>query len=70
MPALRQLLAMRVRDRKDKIEEGLRVIDAHGSPTSSGSGSSITADYVGRETAGLLWFWLAERRRVDQVVAT
>ena len=45
-------------------------IDAHGSPTSSGSGSSITADYVGRETAGLLWFWLAERRRVDQVVAS
>ncbi len=43
-------------------------IDAHGSPTSSGSGSSITADYVGRETAGLLWFWLAEHRRVDQVV--
>lgn len=45
-------------------------IDAHGSPTSSGSGSSITIDYVGRETAGLLWFWLAEHRRVDQVVAS
>ena len=45
-------------------------IDAHGSPTSSGSGSSITIDYVGRETAGLLWFWLAEHRRVDQIVAS
>jgi uncharacterized SAM-binding protein YcdF (DUF218 family) len=45
-------------------------IDAHGSPTTSGSGSSLTADYVARETAGLLWFWVGERRRVDQLVGT
>jgi uncharacterized SAM-binding protein YcdF (DUF218 family) len=44
-------------------------IDAHGSPTSSGSGSSLTADYVVRETAGLLWFWGTERRRVETIVA-
>lgn len=45
-------------------------IEAHGSPTSSGSGSSITVDYVTRETVGLLWFWLAEHRRVSQLVST
>jgi len=43
-------------------------IDAHGSPTSSGDGSSLTLDYVVRETAGLLWFWLVQRRDVPQVV--
>jgi len=45
-------------------------IEAHGSGTSSGSGSTITADYVVRESAGLLWFWLDERRRVDRLVTT
>ncbi len=43
-------------------------IDAHGSPTQSGSGSSITLDYVARETGALLWFWLVDRRSVEQVV--
>jgi uncharacterized SAM-binding protein YcdF (DUF218 family) len=43
-------------------------IDAHGSPTQSGSGSSITLDYVARETGGLLVFWFTERRGIDQVV--
>jgi uncharacterized SAM-binding protein YcdF (DUF218 family) len=44
-------------------------IDAHGSPTSSGSGSSLTAEYVARETGGLLYFWLVERWGVEQHVA-
>ena len=43
-------------------------IDAHGSPTTSGSGSSLTLDYVVRETSGLLYFWLVERRGIEQVV--
>jgi uncharacterized SAM-binding protein YcdF (DUF218 family) len=36
-------------------------IDARPSPTRAGSGSSITPEYVVRETGGLLWFWLRER---------
>jgi hypothetical protein len=43
-------------------------IDAHGSPTTSGDGSSLTVDYIARETGGLLFFWLVERRGVDAVV--
>ena len=43
-------------------------IDAHGSPTQSGAGSSLTLDYIARETAGLLWFWTVERWSVEQVV--
>lgn len=43
-------------------------IDAHGSPTASGDGSSLTLDYLARETAGLLWFWLVQRRDVPQIV--
>jgi uncharacterized SAM-binding protein YcdF (DUF218 family) len=43
-------------------------IDAHGSPTRSGSGSSLTPEYVARETAALLTFWAVERRGVEQVV--
>ena len=43
-------------------------IDAHGSPTRRGSGSSLTAEYVARETGGLLDFWLVERRGVEPVV--
>lgn len=43
-------------------------IDAHGSPTQSGAGSSLTLDYIGRETAGLLYFWFVERWRVEPVV--
>ncbi len=43
-------------------------IDAHGSPSRSGDGSRLTLDYVLREAGGLLWFWLSERRDVDQVV--
>jgi uncharacterized SAM-binding protein YcdF (DUF218 family) len=43
-------------------------IDAHGSPSQSGDGSRLTVDYVLREAAGLLWFWVSERRAVEQVV--
>jgi vancomycin permeability regulator SanA len=45
-------------------------IEAHGSPTRSGSGSSLTFEYVVRETGGLLYFWLVERRGIEQVVGT
>lgn len=45
-------------------------IDAHGSPSQSGDGSRLTADYVLREAGGLLWFWLSERRSVQPVVGT
>jgi uncharacterized SAM-binding protein YcdF (DUF218 family) len=43
-------------------------IDAHGSPSTAGSGSSLTPEYVVRETGGLLYFWLVERRGITQVV--
>ena len=39
-------------------------IDAHASPTSSGAGSSLTPEYVARETLGLLSFRLFEQRTV------
>jgi uncharacterized SAM-binding protein YcdF (DUF218 family) len=45
-------------------------IDAHAAPTQSGAGSGLTLDYVARESAGLAWFWVAERRGVAQVVAS
>lgn len=43
-------------------------IDAHGSPTRAGAGSSLTLEYVARETGGLLYFWTVERRDVPHVV--
>ena len=43
-------------------------IDARPSPTRSGAGSSLTADYVARESAGLLLFLVRDRRAVDKVV--
>jgi uncharacterized SAM-binding protein YcdF (DUF218 family) len=43
-------------------------IEAHGSPTRSGSGSSLTAEYLARETGGLLYFWVLERRGIEPVV--
>ena len=43
-------------------------IDAHGAPTETGDGSAITLDYVVRETGGLLYFWLIDRRHVTQIV--
>lgn len=43
-------------------------IDAHGSPTQVGAGSNLTLDYVARESAGLLFFWMVERWSVEPVV--
>jgi uncharacterized SAM-binding protein YcdF (DUF218 family) len=43
---------------------------AHGSPTQRGSGSSLTVEYLVRETGGLLYFWIVERRSIDGVVGT
>jgi uncharacterized SAM-binding protein YcdF (DUF218 family) len=43
-------------------------MDAHGSPSQTGDGSHLAPEYVVREAGGLLWFWLAERRDVEQVV--
>ena len=45
-------------------------IDARGAPTRSGAGSALTLEYVARETGGLLYFWLVERRGIEQVVGT
>jgi uncharacterized SAM-binding protein YcdF (DUF218 family) len=45
-------------------------IDAHAAPTQSGAGSAVTLDYVARESAGLAWFWVVQRRDVAQVVPT
>ena len=43
-------------------------IDARGAPTRSGAGSVLTPEYVARETGGLLYFWLVERRGIARVV--
>jgi vancomycin permeability regulator SanA len=43
-------------------------VDARASSTRQGSGSSLTFEYVVRETSGLAWFWVFERRGVDPVV--
>jgi uncharacterized SAM-binding protein YcdF (DUF218 family) len=45
-------------------------IEAHGSPTAEGAGSSLTFEYVARETAGLLHFWLVGRRDLEPVVGS
>jgi uncharacterized SAM-binding protein YcdF (DUF218 family) len=45
-------------------------INAHGSPTESGDGSAVTLDYVVRETGGLLYFWLIDRRHITQIVTS
>ena len=45
-------------------------INAHGSPTESGDGSAVTLDYVVRETGGLLYFWIIDRRHVTQIVTS
>jgi uncharacterized SAM-binding protein YcdF (DUF218 family) len=37
-------------------------LDAQASPTSTGAGSSLTPEYVARETLALLSFWLVDRR--------
>ncbi len=45
-------------------------IAARTSPTQDGPGSALSLDYVARETAGLLVFWLSDRRDVPQVVGS
>ena len=45
-------------------------IDARASSTRQGSGSSLTFEYVVRETSGLAWFWVFERRGVTPVVTS
>jgi vancomycin permeability regulator SanA len=44
-------------------------IDARASSTREGPGSSLTIEYVARETSGLAWFWVVERRGVEPVVS-
>lgn len=43
-------------------------IDAHLSPTKSGPGAAMTSDYVGRETAALLRYYLITRWTQPQLV--
>ena len=43
-------------------------IDARASSTREGSGSSLTPEYVLRETGGLAYFWVVERHGVDRVI--
>lgn len=43
-------------------------IDAHMSPTEQGAGTALTSEYVARETAALLRFYLLTRWSLPQVV--
>lgn len=43
-------------------------IDAHVSPTQSGPGQALTSEYVGRETAALLRYYLVSRWSQPQLV--
>ncbi len=43
-------------------------IDAHLSPAASGPGSAMTSDYVGRETAALMRYYLISRWTQPQLV--
>lgn len=43
-------------------------IDAHLSPTKSGPGTALTSEYVGRETAALLRFYLLTRWDQPQII--
>lgn len=45
-------------------------IDAHLSPTKSGPGTALTSDYVGRETAALLRYYLVTRWTQPQILGT
>lgn len=45
-------------------------IDAHLSPAASGPGSAMTSDYVGRETAALMRYYLISRWTQPQLVTT
>lgn len=45
-------------------------IDAHLSPTKTGPGTALTSDYVGRETAALLRYYLVTRWTQPQILGT
>ena len=45
-------------------------IDAHLSPTEAGPGTALTSEYVGRETAALLRFYLLTRWDQAQIITT
>ena len=45
-------------------------IDAHLSPTESGPGTSLTSEYVGRETAALLRFYLLTHWDQPQIITS
>ena len=45
-------------------------IDAHLSPTEDGPGTALTSEYVGRETAALLRFYLLTRWDQAQIITT
>ena len=45
-------------------------IDAHLSPTEAGPGTALTSEYVGRETAALLRFYLLNRWDQAQIITT
>lgn len=45
-------------------------IDAHLSPTKSGPGTALTSDYVGRETAALLRYYLVTRWTQQRILGT
>lgn len=45
-------------------------IDAHLSPTEAGPGTALTSEYVGRETAALLRFYLLTRWDQVQIITT
>lgn len=44
-------------------------IDAHGSPTDSGDGTQVTAEYVAREATGFLFFLINQQWSVPRVIA-
>jgi uncharacterized SAM-binding protein YcdF (DUF218 family) len=43
-------------------------IDAHGSPTASGDGTQVTAEYVAREATGFLFFLINQQWSVPRVI--
>lgn len=44
-------------------------IEAHGSPTDSGDGTQVTAEYVAREATGFLFFLINQQWSVPRVIA-
>lgn len=44
-------------------------IDAHGSPTATGDGTQVTAEYVAREAAGFIFFLANQQWSIPRVIA-